>query len=88
MSRAVGWPLPWRAVVHAMHALTAGAGRRAIHRVRGLVIVLRTALVLSVEGSLSLLHLGTHDPIRLLVTRGPGVIGVLPSWLVGGLRPL
>lgn len=71
-----------------MHALTAGAGRRPMHRVHGLVIVLRTALVLSIKGSLSLLHLGTHDPIRLLITRGPGVILILCSWFVGGLRPL
>ena len=59
-----------------------------MHRIHSLMIVLRTALVLSIKGSLSLLHLGTHDPIRLLVTWGPGMILVLRSWFVGGLRPL
>ncbi len=71
-----------------MHALTAGAGRRSMHRVHGLVIVVGTALALPVKGPLSLLHLGTHDPIRLLITRSPGMILVLCSCFVGGLRPL
>ena len=57
-----------------MHALAAGAGRRTVHRVHGLVIVLGTARELSVKGSLSLLHLGTQDTIRLLIARGSGMI--------------
>lgn len=88
MARAVGWPLPWSAVVHAVHALTARTGRRTMHRVHGLVVVLRMAWVLFIKGSLSFLHLGTHDPIRLLITRSPGMIWVLRSWSAGGLSSL
>ena len=71
-----------------MHALTAGAGGRTIDGVYSLVIVIRTALKLSVKRSLSLLHLRTHDPIRLLITRGSRMIWVLCSCFGGGLRPL
>ena len=37
------------------------------------MIVLGTALELCVKGSLSLLHLGTHDTIRLLIGQGSGM---------------
>lgn len=59
-----------------------------MHRVHGLVIVFSSSLAVSIKGSLSLLQLGTHDSIRLLITRGPGMVRVLRSWFVGGLRPL
>lgn len=59
-----------------------------MHRVHRLVIVFRTSLVVSIKGSLSLLHLGTHDSIRLLITRCPRMIRVLRSGFVGRLRPL
>ena len=71
-----------------MHALTAGAKGRTIHIVDGLVVILRTALWFSIKRSLSLLHLRTRDPIGLLVTRGPRMIRILPSRLIGVLGSL
>ena len=88
LARAVGLPLSRRTVVNAVHALTIRAERRPSQSVDGLVIVIRTAMVLSIKRSLSLLHLGAHHPIWLLITRGPGMILVLPSRLVRVFRSL
>ena len=88
MARAVGLPLSRRTVVHAVHGLTTGAERRTSQIVDGLVIVIRTAMVLSIKRSLSLLHLGARDPIWLLTTRCPRMVLVLPSRLVGVFRSL
>ena len=88
LARTVGWPLSWGTIVHTMHALTARAWGRSMHSVHGLVIIIRTTLGLPIKGSFSLLHLRTHDTIRMWVTRGPGVSCILPSLLIGVLMPL
>ena len=62
-------------------------GRMTMHRVRGLIIVIRIALVLLIKRPLALL-LWIDDLIRLLIIRDSGRIRVLRSRIIGRLRPL